>query len=74
MPQTLKNLQNLQVLDLSNNNISGEILDLTKFSLLRGLSLSNNRLNGSLTKSVAELSMLQILNVSSNFLQGTITT
>ncbi|XP_059431587.1 receptor-like protein EIX2 [Corylus avellana] len=70
MPQALENLHKLQVLDLSYNNISGEVIDHTKFSLFRELCLSNNQLNGSLTKSLAELSMLQVLDVSSNCLQS----
>jgi EIX receptor 1/2 len=73
MPQTLENLHTLQVLDLPNNNISREVLDLTKFSFLRELHLSKNRLNESLTKSLAELFMLQVLNVSSNSLEGDVT-
>ncbi|KAG6715437.1 hypothetical protein I3842_05G252500 [Carya illinoinensis] len=45
IPKAFENLHRLEVLYLSNNNISGEVLDLTKFPLLEELNPYRNRLN-----------------------------
>ncbi|XP_010513413.2 PREDICTED: receptor-like protein 12 [Camelina sativa] len=44
----LKNLRNLEVLDLSSNAFVGPVPDLANFHNLQGLDLSNNRFSGSL--------------------------
>ncbi|KAF3432900.1 hypothetical protein FNV43_RR24002 [Rhamnella rubrinervis] len=74
IPKNLENLRSLQVLDLSHNNLSGEVLiDFTKLLPLKELRLSNNSLHGSLPKSIGKLSKLEVLDVSSNSLDGTVT-
>jgi EIX receptor 1/2 len=73
IPQTLENLHNLQVLDLSNNSISGEVLDLSKLTFLSELYLSRNLLNGSLANDLGKLSKLQVLDLSLNSFEGVIT-
>lgn len=73
IPKAFENLHRLEVLYLSNNNISGEVLDLTKFPLLEELNPYRNRLNVSLAKSIGKLFKLQVRDVSSNCLQGVIT-
>ncbi len=63
------NLPNLQILDLSNNQLNGNI---PNFNLpnLRSLSLSNNQLNGNIPN--FNLPNLQILSLSNNQLNGNI--
>ncbi|KAE7996107.1 hypothetical protein FH972_000855 [Carpinus fangiana] len=73
IPQTLENLHNLQVLDLSNNSISGEVPDLSKLTFLSKLYLSSNLLNGSLANVLGKLSKLQVLDLSLNSFKGVIT-
>jgi EIX receptor 1/2 len=73
IPQTLENLHNLQVLDLSNNSISGEVPDLSKLTFLSELYLSSNLLNGSLANVLGKLSKLQVLDLSLNSFKGVIT-
>jgi EIX receptor 1/2 len=73
IPQTLENLHNLQVLDLSNNSISGEVPDLSKLTFLSELYLSKNLLNGSLANVLGKLSKLQVLDLSLNSFKGVIT-
>ncbi|XP_054814351.1 receptor-like protein EIX1 [Prosopis cineraria] len=60
--------ENLFVLDLSNNKISGQLLRNlhNMISNLTGMFLGNNLLNGSIPKSLCKLQRLQELNLSKN--------
>ncbi|XP_059462264.1 receptor-like protein EIX2 [Corylus avellana] len=74
IPQsTLENLHYLQVLDLSQNSLSGEVPDLSKLTFLSELHLSKNQLNGSLPNVLGKLSKLQVLDLSLNSFEGVIT-
>ncbi|KAF8397042.1 hypothetical protein HHK36_018680 [Tetracentron sinense] len=65
--------QNLQVLDLSNNAISGEIpFEIGVFSSLRLFNMSRNSLGGVIPASVGELKAICVLDLSSNRLNGSI--
>ncbi|KAJ3684801.1 hypothetical protein LUZ61_013965 [Rhynchospora tenuis] len=67
-------LELLQHLDLSNNNIPGDIpiLPLLSMRRLELLDLSFNNFNGSLPKSISKLTSLELLNLSANMLSGQI--
>ncbi|KAB1203106.1 Receptor-like protein 12 [Morella rubra] len=59
--------------DLSNNNLSGEIPeDITTLSLLRILNLSMNHLTGKIPKGIGNLHHLESLDLSRNTLSGSI--
>jgi hypothetical protein len=61
--QTLKNHYNLQLLDLSNNSISGEVPDLSKLYFLNKLYLFYGQLKNRSFLNVSEkLFKLQVLN------------
>ncbi|XP_076953058.1 receptor-like protein EIX1 [Bidens hawaiensis] len=60
-------------LDLSNNNLAGEIpKGLTSLSGLLGLNLSNNHLSGRIPDKIGNLSSLMSLDLSANNLSGMI--
>ncbi|KAD5961549.1 hypothetical protein R6Q59_014327 [Mikania micrantha] len=65
--------QNLQVVDISQNELSGEIpSDIGKFSSLRILNMSKNSLTGEIPKTVGNLKVLDSLDLSVNQLNGSI--
>lgn len=65
--------QRLQVLDLSSNALSGEILPgIAAFSSLQFLNMSRNSLIGSIPESIGELKTLHVLDLSNNQLNGSI--
>ncbi|XP_076913390.1 receptor-like protein EIX1 [Bidens hawaiensis] len=60
-------------LDLSNNNLAGEIPEgLASLSGLLGLNLSNNHLTGRIPDKIGNLSSLMSLDLSANSLSGMI--
>jgi Leucine-rich repeat (LRR) protein len=73
-PDFLRNQSSLYFLDLSNNQIYGEIPASIGQSLAttRFLSLSSNKLYGSILRSICNARYLQLLDLSSNSLNGTI--
>uniref|UniRef100_A0A7N2MKU5 Leucine-rich repeat-containing N-terminal plant-type domain-containing protein n=1 Tax=Quercus lobata TaxID=97700 RepID=A0A7N2MKU5_QUELO len=62
----------LEVLDLSENHITGSLPNFSIFPSLKNLNLSKNELNGTLPKSIGNLYNLKLLSISSNNLQGVI--
>ncbi|XP_076945776.1 putative LRR receptor-like serine/threonine-protein kinase IRK [Bidens hawaiensis] len=65
--------QNLEVVDVSDNELSGEIpFDIGKFISLRFLNMSKNSLTGGIPKTVGELKALDTLDLSVNGLNGSI--
>uniref|UniRef100_A0A5B7APA9 Protein kinase domain-containing protein n=1 Tax=Davidia involucrata TaxID=16924 RepID=A0A5B7APA9_DAVIN len=65
--------QKLQILDLSQNALSGEIpSSVGDFSSLQLLNMSRNSLIGSIPVSVGELKALNTLDLSGNWLNGSI--
>ncbi|XP_024171687.2 receptor-like protein EIX2 [Rosa chinensis] len=63
----------LETVDLGFNQFWGSLPDLKRFFKLRKLYLSNNQLNGSVPKSVGQLSSLESLYLRGNSLSGVIT-
>ncbi|KAL8192850.1 hypothetical protein R6Q57_027298 [Mikania cordata] len=65
--------QNLQVFDISHNELSGEIpSDIRSFSSLRFLNMSKNSLIGEIPETVGKLKALNSLDLSENKLNGSI--
>ncbi|XP_058082494.1 receptor-like protein EIX1 [Magnolia sinica] len=68
-----KTLSLVMVMDLSRNNLSGEIPEeLSSLSGLEGLNLSGNHLIGKIPKNIDGLRQLQSLDLSRNQLSGNI--
>ena len=65
-------LTRLTNLDLNSNHLTGQIGEFQHAKSLEILLLYNNRLNGSIPKSISNLVKLQKLDISSNNLSGTI--
>ncbi|CAL5338160.1 unnamed protein product [Camellia sinensis] len=66
-------LELVNVIDLSSNNLSGEIPEeITNLSDLGTLNLSRNQLTGKIPKKIGELRWLETLDLSSNHLSGSI--
>lgn len=61
----------LEDLGLSYNQLTGSLPNFALFLSLKYLGLSNNILNGTVPKSIGSLYKLESLDMSSNFLQGT---
>ncbi|CAL0326112.1 unnamed protein product [Lupinus luteus] len=60
-----------QILDLSDNQITGSLPDLSILSSLRSLGLSNNKLIGEMHKGIGLLHELEVLYIDRNSLEGT---
>ncbi|CAJ1952946.1 unnamed protein product [Sphenostylis stenocarpa] len=60
----------LKILRLGGNKISGTLLDLSIFSTLQVLDLSENQLIGKIPEGVRLPSNLEVLSINSNSLQG----
>ncbi|KAJ0721207.1 putative endo-polygalacturonase [Helianthus annuus] len=68
-----KTIQFLTTLDLSSNNITGEIPDvLTNLVGLKSLNLSRNKLKGQIPRTIGNLSQIESLDLSMNMLSGRI--
>ena len=76
LPQVLDLLacanDTLDTLFLTDNQLTGSFPDLTGFSSLRSLELDHNQINGTLPKSIGQLTKLEALIIGSNSLQGVI--
>ncbi|ONI12411.1 hypothetical protein PRUPE_4G163200 [Prunus persica] len=60
-------------IDLSNNNISGDIpTEVGQLQLLRKLNLDSNKFSGVIPNQISNLTNLELLNLSRNHLSGTI--
>lgn len=71
-PNTLTNLDQLRVLSLRNNSLSGPIPDLSGLVNLKTLLLDHNLFSGAFPLSVLALHRLHILGLASNNLSGEI--
>ncbi|GMP71283.1 hypothetical protein CsSME_00029758 [Camellia sinensis var. sinensis] len=66
-------LQYVNIIDLSRNNLMGEIpKDITSLTALGTLNLSWNQLTGSIPKKIGNIRSLETLDVSNNNLSGSI--
>ncbi|XP_010503692.2 PREDICTED: probable inactive receptor kinase At5g67200 [Camelina sativa] len=71
-PETLTRLDQLRVLNLENNSISGSVPDLSPLTNLRSLTLSKNHFSGTLSGSILSLRRLAELDLSYNNFSGEI--
>ncbi|ESQ45501.1 hypothetical protein EUTSA_v10010170mg [Eutrema salsugineum] len=71
-PETLSRLDQLQVLSLENNSLSGSIPDLSPLVNLKSLILSRNGFSGTLPPSILSLRRLIVLDLSNNNFTGSI--
>lgn len=75
LPIEVSKLENVQAIDLSSNNLSGNIfVQISSCIALRMLNLSNNFLHGKLPESLGDLKSLEVIDVSTNNLSGKIPT
>ncbi|XP_054810847.1 receptor kinase-like protein Xa21 isoform X2 [Prosopis cineraria] len=72
LPKELFQLQKLEILNLSNNTLSGEISWIPSLFTLQQLILHHNGFGGVIPTSVYNLSKLVTLDWSFNFIQGSI--
>ncbi|PRP87460.1 putative leucine-rich repeat receptor-like protein kinase [Planoprotostelium fungivorum] len=72
IPSSLSSLINLTRIDLSFNQLSGSIPDISRLTSLQYLSLRGNELSGSIPSSIGDLTALQSLDLSLNRLNGSI--
>ncbi|XP_042499176.1 probable inactive receptor kinase At5g67200 [Macadamia integrifolia] len=71
-PNTLSRLDQLRVLSLQNNSLSGPIPDLSNLTNIRTLFLDHNSFSGSFPPSILSLHRLRTLDLSFNNLTGAI--
>ncbi|WMV60162.1 hypothetical protein MTR67_053547 [Solanum verrucosum] len=73
IPETLKDLSSLWLLNLSHNNLIGHIpMELGQLNTLEALDLSWNWLTGKIPQELTRMNFLAFLNVSQNHLVGPI--
>ncbi|TMW85190.1 hypothetical protein EJD97_023606, partial [Solanum chilense] len=73
IPETLKDLSSLWLLNLSHNNLIGHIpMELEQLNTLEALDLSWNRLTGKIPQELTRMNFLALLNLSQNHLIGPI--
>lgn len=65
LPAEIRHLSNLQVLNISNNKMTGLPAELGQLSKLRILNASNNQLTG-IPHELGNLRNLEVLNLSGN--------
>ncbi|XP_010474054.2 PREDICTED: leucine-rich repeat receptor protein kinase EMS1-like [Camelina sativa] len=70
IPDTL--LENIMVLDLRNNNLSGTIPRFVNTVFIQYLLLRGNKLTGHIPKDICRLSSIKILDLANNNLSGSI--
>lgn len=71
-PDTLTRLDQLRVLSLHNNSLSGPIPDLSPLQNLKSLFLNRNDFSGALPPSILSLHRLSVLDLSFNNFSGPI--
>ncbi|CAH9117869.1 unnamed protein product [Cuscuta europaea] len=72
IPDSLSNLKNLKILNLSHNILSGQLGDFSGLGNLREMDLSHNNLTGDLPSSVRGLTSLTSLFLQNNSLTGSV--
>ena len=71
IPESLGQLDQLQVLDLGGNALTGTIPpELAQLGQLRELSLGHNQLTGTIPQSLGQLGRLRVLDLTDNRLTG----
>ena len=71
IPAEIRNLENLDILDINSNQLSGEIpSDIGNLDSLLWLSLSNNQLIGDIPNEIVNLNRAYLIDLSYNGLSG----
>lgn len=72
IPSAIQQLSELIELDLSSNQLTGSIPDLSTNTRMSYLDLSSNQLSGTIPDNVGSLVNLRFLSLSFNLLEGTL--
>ncbi len=70
LPASMSNLNGLVSLDLSQNQLTGDIVPISRLRSISSMDLSSNQLSGSLPDSVGTNAQISFLNLSDNMLAG----
>ena len=73
IPECIFSLTNITSIYLAGNGISSKLYDLPILSKLRNISISNNRLFGTIPVTIQQKWSLEYLDFSFNYLGGTVT-
>ncbi|TQE06738.1 hypothetical protein C1H46_007607 [Malus baccata] len=69
---TCPDQNSFEILDLSDNLLSGSIPNVTNFSSLKELSLSRNQLSGTIPESIGQMPKLENIDLRKNALEGVV--
>ncbi|XP_050154479.1 receptor-like protein EIX2 isoform X2 [Malus sylvestris] len=69
---TCTDQNSFEILDLSDNLLSGSIPNVTNFSSLKELSLSRNQLSGTVPESIGQMPKLENIDLGKNSLEGVV--
>ncbi|XP_028961542.2 receptor-like protein EIX2 [Malus domestica] len=69
---TCPDQNSFEILDLSDNLLSGSIPNVTNFSSLKELSLSRNQLSGTIPESIGQMPKLKNIDLGKNSLEGVV--
>ena len=72
IPSNFQSLEELAVLTMSNNLLSGSVASMFVFPKLRELSIGSNFFNGTISSTIGLISDVELLDLSNNRLSGSL--